>query len=273
MHRLLSQPDTCIVCDAPITRLEARQYGGTCSEYPCRSTHWQKTARQLQQQKQLQMRETARRRREQALAICKRLTAELMVAAPDRFVPVPLPCQQRPLRPLPASRQALFREHIERVVREACAVQTEPDAADAADAHEPDAMPDERQRALWSACGVCRGSCCSQGREHAFLDIAAIRRYCTRHPQATADEICRDYLMRLEDPTFEGSCVYHREHGCALPRHLRSDTCNGFECTDLIELRRTWHTSGDALFLVALEGDNAARWQVLDRAGPISEDP
>ena len=251
MHRLLSQPDTCIVCGAPITRLEARQYGGTCSEYPCRSTHWQKTARQLQQQKQLQMRETARRRREQALAICKRLTAELMIAAPDRLVPVPLPCQQRPLRPLPASRQALFREHIERVVREACAVQTtslsqnpipsppscrtrqlggeggvrgpgsgidsEPDAADA---REPDAMPDERQRALWSACGVCRGRCCSQGREHAYLDIAAIRRYRARHPQATADEICRDYLMRLEDPTFEGSCVYHREHGCALPRHL-----------------------------------------------------
>ena len=35
-----------------------------------------------------------------------------------------------------------------------------------------------------------------------------------------------------------GSCVYHTDIGCSLPRNMRADTCNEFLCDTLIELDR-----------------------------------
>ncbi len=220
------QEDVCTVCGTAISRLEARLYDRTCSEYRCRSTYWRQTARRLQQEKQLQTRETARRRSEQALAHCKRLAAELNIAAPDTLLPIPLPAQQRPLVPLPETRKALFREHLERVVREAFQTDDLPAALETSDANDPASSPDELQQTLWAACGVCQGRCCLQGHDHAYLDVAAIRRYLARNPQATAEEICRDYETRQTDPPYEESCVYHQEHGCALPR-----TCGPISAT------------------------------------------
>ena len=38
--------------------------------------------------------------------------------------------------------------------------------------------------------------------------------------------------------TYHESCVYHGRHGCTLPRAMRADICERFECSGLVALRR-----------------------------------
>jgi hypothetical protein len=72
----------------------------------------------------------------------------------------------------------------------------------------------------------------------------------------------------LGERTYENSCVYHQQQGCGLPRELRSDICNSFECEELAELHREARASGEPLLLVALDGSEAVRWSVCSRSPP-----
>ena len=48
-----------------------------------------------------------------------------------------------------------------------------------------------------------------------------------------------DYLSRIPDVAHQDSCIFHGADGCALPRELRSDVCNNFECNGLLSIRET----------------------------------
>ena len=91
---------------------------------------------------------------------------------------------------------------------------------------------------LDQACARCRGHCCRNGGEEAYLTEDTIRRYLHEHPGTRPLDLLEAYLARVGHETFEGSCIFHGPTGCTLSREMRSDTCNGYFCgTDGIPAR------------------------------------
>ena len=88
-------------------------------------------------------------------------------------------------------------------------------------------------RVARAACSLCKGWCCSNGADHAFLDegtMAPVRR-----AKLTLDArtVLRLYLERVPEVGYEGSCIFHGKQGCTLDRSLRSDVCNSYFCDEL----------------------------------------
>lgn len=156
----------------------------------------------------------------------------------------PLPASRYPLLVLPAAPQRIevlspdrrqqYQEHLAQIVAEAVAGD-ENDAAPApATSGVGDPVPLAEQ-----LCTLCRGGCCSQGGEKAYLSAATIRRFMRLRPELPTARISAEYLDRLGDRTVAGSCINHTASGCGLPREMRSDSCNAFYCKSL----RDWQAS------------------------------
>jgi hypothetical protein len=98
-----------------------------------------------------------------------------------------------------------------------------------------------------AACAACRGGCCESGADHAYLYPDHFRRLLRKHPGKSKEEFLREYLSRLPAASTQGSCIYHSEAGCTLPRELRSNLCNTFRCGDLEELLAAQPSEGAPL--------------------------
>lgn len=86
------------------------------------------------------------------------------------------------------------------------------------------------------ACAACQGYCCNSGGEHAHLTQQTLARVLANNNDLSLEDIVRVYLEKLPAQHYKGSCLYHTDKGCHLPRHLRSDTCNHFHCTGVYPL-------------------------------------
>ncbi|HEY9053119.1 MAG TPA: hypothetical protein VIQ03_16320 [Gammaproteobacteria bacterium] len=82
-------------------------------------------------------------------------------------------------------------------------------------------------------CCLCKGGCCASGKDHAYLSVITIRRYMDNHPDVSKQDILDLYLSNISLETIEGACINQTSTGCALPRELRSDICNGYYCDTL----------------------------------------
>jgi len=82
-------------------------------------------------------------------------------------------------------------------------------------------------------CGLCKGGCCACGNDHAYLSVFTIRRFMDDNPGFTPEQILDLYLTGISSESIDDSCINHTETGCMLPRHLRSDICNGYYCDPL----------------------------------------
>lgn len=258
--------NVCPVCDASIPGVDGRLVEDPSPCWFCRAARLQRRVRQVYEEKQRRTRDEARRRKVHALACRDRLIAEMQTAAPRELPTFALPAQERPLIRLPENRKALFRGHFERVVQEAFAGAVSPAAPPLSPAADHANRQEEMSPILGAGCAVCQGRCCWQGGVQAYLTVELVLRFRAQHPHATAEDVYREYDSRLGDQTYEDSCVYHQERGCALPRDLRADICNRFECEELDELRREAPAAGEAVLLVALDGSRAVRWSVYGGA-------
>ncbi len=79
-------------------------------------------------------------------------------------------------------------------------------------------------------CTLCGGGCCSFGGDHAHLSQHAMQRVVRRNRQRSVGEIVDMYLAYVPRESIANSCINQTRSGCALPRELRSDTCNAFFC-------------------------------------------
>lgn len=88
-----------------------------------------------------------------------------------------------------------------------------------------------------NACTTCGGQCCRQGKDTAFLspDFLAWRMLQDPEALATPNVIIEQYLKRLPNQSYSASCLYHTDTGCAMPREIRSSTCNDFLCTGVCD--------------------------------------
>jgi hypothetical protein len=125
-----------------------------------------------------------------------------------------------------------YREHLEAVVSEAAA------GGGAAAAANPVSMATGPGRPIEGhLCGLCRGGCCTQGGDRAYLTAETVRRVMQWQPQWSAADVVQAYLDRVAPHTERGSCINHTKDGCSLPRAMRSDICNDYACGALATLQ------------------------------------
>ena len=83
-------------------------------------------------------------------------------------------------------------------------------------------------------CALCRGRCCALGlRGKAFLEPHDLRGWLAQRSEATWADAVDHYLAFVPAEHLQGSCLFHGERGCTLPRERRSDVCNDFACDAL----------------------------------------
>lgn len=84
-----------------------------------------------------------------------------------------------------------------------------------------------------TACSLCKGSCCRNGANDAFLDKQTLTKVHVENPRITGQSVVQLYVSRVPDRAYEGSCIFHAEHGCTLDRSMRTETCNTYFCGGL----------------------------------------
>ena len=78
-------------------------------------------------------------------------------------------------------------------------------------------------RVAHTACSLCKGWCCRNGDDDAFLDDRTLARVRLANPDMTERAILRLYLDRVPPVTYRDSCIFHGKQGCTLDRSLRAD--------------------------------------------------
>ena len=192
-------------------------------------------------------------------------TARLLAQAEDRAaahalreqevsqsLPVVLvPSNGRPLVPLPAASREAFLQQLREVVGRVFETPRRDNAqAMSAEAAEARVSAGEVAGAaiegslspamVGAACAACRGHCCNDGGTHAFLKADSLVRVRAQHAESAADDasvLVARYERHLPARHHRGSCVFHAAGGCALPRALRSNLCNRYQCDGLTRLQ------------------------------------
>jgi hypothetical protein len=141
----------------------------------------------------------------------------------DEALPVIVPQNQRSLVPTSPERVRRLREHLERLV-------ISMRRAEPASMVRPGPEGFAAQVAK-VACTLCRGWCCQNGADDAFLDEATLAR--VPPGLATTAEVIERYIERVPDVGYQDSCIFHGAKGCTLDRSMRSDVCNAYFCYGL----------------------------------------
>jgi hypothetical protein len=142
--------------------------------------------------------------------------------AEDDALPVIVPRNDRALVEMSANRVQRLRSHLLSVM-----ARTRP--AEPETSSRPE-LGGFAARVARAACALCRGWCCRNGADDAFLDEPTLTRAGTT---VSAEAVIQSYLERVPAVVYEGSCIFHGERGCTLDRSMRSDVCNSYFCGGL----------------------------------------
>lgn len=190
-----------------------------------------------------------------------------------------LPVNGRTLTLLPEAVRRAFLDRLEQTLQLLRAEHsTETSAASAAadgdrDASASIAASDEsptdashaNAAVLARACAACGGACCTAGGDHAFLRRDSVRRIRRSHPTSDDAALHATYASHIPERHYAGSCLFHGERGCALPRTLRSDLCNRYLCGDLGRLAAVLQASGGTTaFVGAADAEHLRRMVLID---------
>ena len=170
--------------------------------------------------------------------------------------PIVTPANTRKLTPLPRRRKYRFVNRLRKLIAENAHHDVDDDQTVVRQA--ADVLP-----ILGSACANCRGSCCQRGGTAAYIDRRVVKRYLAKNPSASPRDLIEAYCQYLPAESYRGSCVYHSAIGCALPREMRSNSCNNTVCDGFAELRnRVVHDGQDKFFLAAMDALRVVRTRV-----------
>lgn len=144
-----------------------------------------------------------------------------------RWRDVELPGFVRRLRPVSRKRRNVLAAHLHKVLADVLP----PASKKRAPSH---TNPTSN---FSDACRACRGYCCRNGGDTAYLDEQAISLAWTRHPDLGRARLLSLYIEAIPHKAFENSCIFHAKDGCALPRTLRAPVCEAFLCDPLLKLK------------------------------------
>jgi hypothetical protein len=192
----------------------------------------------------------------QAFSVTRTMMQSGKLRPRGHFGVAPVPALENSLGPASPERQHRFRQHLDELLArwEAAKENPTPDQQQ----HLPES-PGRDHELLLQACATCRGHCCLPGGTHAFLKLETIRRWFMENPDSDTDECREAYLSHLGKRSYENSCVFHGEWGCALPRDMRGDTCNTWFCPSLEKLGRERKGNPVAITVVVANAGGSAR--------------
>ncbi|MDP1901541.1 MAG: hypothetical protein Q8K96_13965 [Rubrivivax sp.] len=115
-------------------------------------------------------------------------------------------------------------------------------------------------------CAQCGGRCCEHGGGwRAFIDLTLLQRWRDQHPGRTLVDATAAYVAMLPARHVHGSCLYQSAQGCAIPRELRADICNGFACQALQAVQRLAAAdAGAAVVAITFHQDRVERAALID---------
>ena len=112
-----------------------------------------------------------------------------------------------------------------------------------------------------TACSLCKGWCCRNGDDDAFIDDRTLSRVRLARPGITERAVLRLYIDRVPAVAYQGSCIFHGKRGCTLDRSLRADVCNSYYCGGLGAYMKT--STSDPTRVIAGEGNKMRTSPVL----------
>ena len=150
--------------------------------------------------------------------------------ANDRVVAVRVPHSGKPAVTLTAQRRQVLLQHIGELA----------ETLDQAHREEPIRAKLETppaphlDKVLSASCATCQGYCCIQGGEyHAFIQRSTLKRVLEENSDLAPGDLVAHYEQYLPPQAVEGSCAFHTDSGCSLPRNLWSDVCKDHYCEGL----------------------------------------
>jgi len=170
---------------------------------------------------------------------------------------VMVPRSDKALVPMSAARVRRLRKHLVETLREAKALKK----ASSPNPPEPTGFTARVARA---ACSLCRGWCCRNGGDDAFLDDQTMARVHRNRPQLDAQALLRIYVARVPVLAYQDSCIFHGRRGCTLDRSLRADICNSYFCRSLGAYVKSGETRGQ-ITVIAGKGDMIRTSPILGR--------
>lgn len=124
-------------------------------------------------------------------------------------------------------------------------------------------------RVALTACSLCKGFCCRNGGDDAFLDERTLARVRLAKPDMADGTLRQLYLDRVPSASYRGSCIFHGGHGCTLDRFMRSDVCNSYFCGDLGEYMKS-RDAATPTVVIAGEGHKMRTSPVLTAVSRLS---
>lgn len=249
---LRRQKKICVACGRPLADRELPTR--ICSAPECQRTALAAYGRRVYERNQARSEALIREEIERATRLRDRVMSALDPREPASFPLTVIPAFTAKLINLPERRRRIFSDRLMALIAQAAAWPESPPASDRknGEAPIPEATP-AAQAVMGMACSCCKGSCCKDGADHAYLTVETIRRYRAAHPDQRPRDVLAAYLDRVGHRTYEGSCIFHQSDGCALPRDMRADLCNRHYCKALLEFQRNLPTEGPirAFFVAA----------------------
>jgi hypothetical protein len=151
------------------------------------------------------------------------------IAADDDSLPVMVPRNDKATVPISAERVMRLRKHLVVTLRALRKLKSLEHSVSPLQA-EPEGFTGRVAR---TACSLCKGWCCENGDDHAFLDETTLARVRSARPTLDVGSVLQLYVERVPGVGYENSCIFHGKQGCALDRSLRSDVCNNYFCGGL----------------------------------------
>lgn len=231
-HRALAPAARCAQCTRPLAAVQRAR--GHCDSQACHA-EMQRERRVAADARAAALLATLEARREWA-AVRRGITPEAQSTYPVALLPRNTDRVSRLSQQRRADHEALLRESLA-AARRRLAASKRPNVVELP---AKDIAPTAAERAeaqlLLAGCAACRGRCCRQGGNHAFISDDTMLAQLQRDPTADDDTIVTRYLQHLGERTMTHGCVYQGARGCTLAPELRADICHRFLCTGLLML-------------------------------------
>jgi hypothetical protein len=182
--------------------------------------------------------------------------------ADEGAMPIMVPRNVRPLATVTNDRVRRLRENLVRSLHDARELKS-------VDTLNPQPLSGFTAMVAGVACGLCKGWCCRNGGDDAYLDGDAIGRVRKDRPGLDAGALVRLYSSLVPSAAYEGSCIFHGRFGCTLDRSLRADICNSYFCGGLTAYFREGNKDAPRIVLAG-KADAMRSSAVLSPRAPIS---
>ncbi len=295
----------CEVCRTPLTPLDSTPFDATprssstysiCRSFDCKRVMDQKTtmeptlfkhhlAFQCKLIQQRQEKENSHKQHVAGIKLKERnenqeIFTKTLASAPllskNTLQLIPIPSGISTLTKLPEERRNRYIDHLKNVIEKAStythASEVPPDQHH--DAYEKLALNERSfkqspllQATCDSMCAMCKGGCCADGKEHAYISPVIIRRQMDANPELQKEDILATYTANIAPESAQNACINQTKTGCALPRTLRADICNSYFCGPISTYIKNMESVEILKPVLAIQRSNHA-WNRFDTSKP-----